>query len=52
MGDTPKKYHITDNGDIYKVNDDGSFTSMGNAVDDGVAAPGQSIPCLSTPVSR
>lgn len=31
MGDTPKKYHITDNGDIYKVNDDGSFTSMGNA---------------------
>ncbi len=31
MGDTPKKYHITDNGDIYKVNEDGSFTSMGNA---------------------
>lgn len=31
MGEIPKKYHITDNGDIYKVNDDGSFTSMGNA---------------------
>ncbi|MDE6339206.1 MAG: hypothetical protein K2K97_05400 [Muribaculaceae bacterium] len=32
MGETPnKKYHITEDGDVYKVNDDGSFTSMGNA---------------------
>lgn len=27
------KYHITKDGDIYKVNDDGSLTSMGNAED-------------------
>ncbi len=26
-----KKYHITDEGDVYRINDDGSFTSMGNA---------------------
>lgn len=31
MGQRQQKYHITDNGDIYKVNNDGSFTSMGNA---------------------
>ncbi|MGN0225643.1 MAG: hypothetical protein ACI4A7_06135 [Prevotella sp.] len=31
MGQEQKKYHITDNGDIYRVNNDGSFTSMGNA---------------------
>lgn len=31
MGQGQRKYHITDNGDIYKVNNDGSFTSMGNA---------------------
>lgn len=30
MGQIPKKYHITEEGDIYKINDDGSFTSMGN----------------------
>lgn len=33
MGENPKKYHITDDGDIYRVNEDGSFTSMGNAED-------------------
>lgn len=26
-----RKYHITNTGDVYRVNDDGSFTSMGNA---------------------
>lgn len=26
-----KKYHVTDDGDVYRINDDGSFTSMGNA---------------------
>lgn len=31
MGQEQKKYHITDDGDIYKVNKDGSFTAMGNA---------------------
>lgn len=31
MGDNPKKYHVTDDGDVYRINDDGSFTSMGNA---------------------
>jgi len=31
MGENPKKYHITDDGDVYRVNEDGSFTSMGNA---------------------
>lgn len=31
MGEKIKKYHITDDGDVYRVNDDGSFTSMGNA---------------------
>ncbi len=31
MGDNPKKYHITDDGDVYRINEDGSFTSMGNA---------------------
>lgn len=28
--DQNKKYHIVDDGSIYKINDDGSFTSMGN----------------------
>ena len=31
MGENPKKYHVTDEGDVYRINDDGSFTSMGNA---------------------
>ncbi len=31
MGENPKKYHVTDDGDIYRINEDGSFTSMGNA---------------------
>ncbi|MCM1449480.1 MAG: sel1 repeat family protein [Clostridiales bacterium] len=31
MGQEPKKYHISDNGDIFKVNEDGSFTELGNA---------------------
>lgn len=31
MGQEQKKFHITDNGDIYKINEDGSFTSIGNA---------------------
>lgn len=30
MGQIQNKYHITDDGNVYKVNDDGSFTSMGN----------------------
>lgn len=24
------KYHITDNGDIFKINEDGSFSTIGN----------------------
>lgn len=31
MGQQPKKYHVNDRGDVYRVNDDGSFTEMGNA---------------------
>lgn len=31
MGKESKKYHVTDDGDIFRVNDDGSFTSLGNA---------------------
>lgn len=31
MGEIPKKYHVTDDGDVYRINEDGSFTSMGNA---------------------
>lgn len=31
MGETPKKYHVTDEGDVFRINEDGSFTSMGNA---------------------
>lgn len=30
MGQVQNKYHISDDGKVYKVNDDGSFTSMGN----------------------
>lgn len=31
MGQQPNKYHVNPDGDIFKVNDDGSFTSLGNA---------------------
>ena len=31
MGENSKKYHVTDEGDVYRLNEDGSFTSMGNA---------------------
>lgn len=30
MGQVEKKYHIDENGNIFKVNDDGSFTDIGN----------------------
>lgn len=30
MGQTPKKYHVSDDGQIYRINKDGSFTNMGN----------------------
>ena len=32
MGQTnlENKYHVNSNGDIFKVNDDGSFTNLGN----------------------
>ncbi len=30
MGQLPNKYHILDDGSVYKVNEDGSFTSVGN----------------------
>lgn len=33
MGQEQKKYHISDNGDIFKFNEDGSFTKLGNAED-------------------
>ena len=33
MGQKPNKYHISDEGIIYRINDDGSFTSVGN-IDD------------------
>lgn len=26
-----RKYHVADNGDIFKINEDGSFTAIGNA---------------------
>lgn len=30
MGQVQNKYHISNDGEVYKVNEDGSFTSMGN----------------------
>lgn len=33
MGQQPNKYHISDEGIIYRVNEDGSFTSVGNVED-------------------
>lgn len=37
MGQEPKKYHVTDDGKIYRVNEDGSFTEMGNVEDSASA---------------
>lgn len=31
MGQEPKKYHVSDDGKVYRVNEDGSFTELGNA---------------------
>ncbi len=39
MGQQPNKYHISDDGKIYRVNDDGSFTSMGSVKDIDKSAP-------------
>lgn len=42
MGQLPKKYHIhkkyhiSDDGDVYRVNDDGSFTALGN-IEEGLS---------------
>lgn len=33
MGQQPNKYHITDDGKVFRINDDGSFTSVGNIED-------------------
>lgn len=33
MGQQPNKYHISDDGKIYRINEDGSFTELGNAND-------------------
>lgn len=33
MGQQPNKYHMTDDGKVYRVNEDGSFTSIGNVED-------------------
>lgn len=30
MGQQINKYHVSDDGNIFKVNEDGSFTGMGN----------------------
>lgn len=29
MGQEHKKYHVTDSGEVFRINDDGSFTKMG-----------------------
>ncbi len=31
MGQGQPKYHVTDEGQVYRVNEDGSFTDLGNA---------------------
>lgn len=36
MGEIQKKYHIGDDGKVYRVNEDGSFTEMGNIEDNVV----------------
>ena len=33
MGQLPNKYHITDEGKVFRINDDGSFTKVGNIED-------------------
>lgn len=33
MGQQPNKYHISDDGKVYRINEDGSFTSVGNIED-------------------
>ena len=33
MGQLPNKYHMTEDGMVYRVNEDGSFTSIGNVED-------------------
>lgn len=33
MGQQPNKYHVTDDGKVFRINPDGSFTEMGNAED-------------------
>lgn len=33
MGTNPNKYHISDDGKVYRINEDGSFTSLGNIED-------------------
>lgn len=45
MGENPKKYHVTDDGDVYRVNEDGSFTSMGNA--EKMSSPNQTEKTIS-----
>ncbi len=30
MGQQPNKYHISDDGNVYKINEDGSYTLIGN----------------------
>ena len=33
MGQEQKKYHITKEGKVFRINEDGSFTELGNAED-------------------
>ncbi|MDE6340010.1 MAG: hypothetical protein K2K97_09525 [Muribaculaceae bacterium] len=33
MGQEPKKFHVSDDGKIFRINEDGSFTELGNAND-------------------
>lgn len=37
MDQQPNKYHISDDGKVYRVNEDGSFTSMGNVENIGMS---------------
>lgn len=42
-----KKYHITDDGKIFRINPDSTFTELGNIENDYVRQPNQSsIPHL------
>lgn len=38
------KYHVTDDGQVYRVNEDGSFTDLGNAESDVVKHTTQESP--------